>query len=279
MNNKRNRTAVCLGVCAGFMAVKVSGMQMGGFDLQVNEGEYYEWQWEEEQWSWGEQETPDEKADESDGYQKDQHPETQEQGFLLMDEWQRNESQQNESQQNGTDQKEWQENMIYGEEHGQWEQEQIAERPDPDQASILIPTSTPTPISTATLVPALTPTKKPELVQSPTPVSTPTAGASEQVKKKKKNDASQIRKKSQWSQDERIEFKTQIKKYPEIHIISQGSVQVLSLRLNKMECPWHWEGDRICLERGGEKDENTVELLVISQGGKLVKMSPWIFCS
>ena len=57
---------------------------------------------------------------------------------------------------------------------------------------------------------------------------------------------------------------------PRIQIISRGSVQILSFRLNKTECPWHWEGDWIIPDT---EDENVkeIELLVISQGGKLDK--------
>ena len=63
---------------------------------------------------------------------------------------------------------------------------------------------------------------------------------------------------------------------PRIQIISRGSVQILSFRLNKTECPWHWEGDWIIPDT---EDENVkeIELLVISQGGKLIKMNPRIF--
>ena len=65
---------------------------------------------------------------------------------------------------------------------------------------------------------------------------------------------------------------------PRIQIISRGSVQILSFRLNKTECPWHWEGDWIIPDT---EDENVkeIELLVISQGGKLIKMNPRIFFS
>ena len=65
---------------------------------------------------------------------------------------------------------------------------------------------------------------------------------------------------------------------PRIQIISRGSVQILSFRLNKTECPWHWEGDWIIPDT---EDENVkeIELLVISQGGKLIKMNPRIFSS
>lgn len=62
---------------------------------------------------------------------------------------------------------------------------------------------------------------------------------------------------------------------PRIQIISRGSVQILSFRLNKTECP--------CLGRDwiipDTEDENVkeIELLVISQGGKLIKMNPLDF--
>lgn len=66
---------------------------------------------------------------------------------------------------------------------------------------------------------------------------------------------------------------------PQIQIISKGSVQILSFRINETECPWHWEEDRIIPDAAINDDTNKIELLVISQGGKLIEMTPWSFSS
>ena len=61
---------------------------------------------------------------------------------------------------------------------------------------------------------------------------------------------------------------------PQIQIISQGSVQILSVRLNGIECLWHWEENCIIPDTVISDNTNKIELLVISQGGKLIKMNP-----
>ena len=64
---------------------------------------------------------------------------------------------------------------------------------------------------------------------------------------------------------------------PQIQILSQGSVQILSVCLNGTECPWHWEEDKVVSDTEADGDQNKIELLAVSQGGKLIKMDPWIF--
>lgn len=68
-----------------------------------------------------------------------------------------------------------------------------------------------------------------------------------------------------------------------IQIRTKGSVQILSLRLNGTETPWHWEKNEIVLDReiadteNTENIKNTVELLLLTSSGKPVKMDPWSF--
>lgn len=86
--------------------------------------------------------------------------------------------------------------------------------------------------------------------------------------------------------DESVEFQYQNgnekSQTPRIRIISEGSVQILSLRVNGAECSWHWKGDwvvpdeesRAVKNEKGRKNNysgNTLELLAVSQGGKLIK--------
>ena len=159
----------------------------------------------------------------------------------------------------------------------------------------LLPTSTP--------VPTLKPTKNPKPTKTPKSTQTPTPKPSKKKNKKKQNKAKKTEKentnidnskmlqnkedqgdtvKYTHVKDESVKFyctqNTDSSHTPQIQIISQGSVQILSFRLNKTECPWHWEGDWIIPDT---EDENVkeIELLVISQGGKLIKMNPRIFSS
>ena len=64
---------------------------------------------------------------------------------------------------------------------------------------------------------------------------------------------------------------------PQIQIISQGSVQILSFRLNKTECPWHWEGDRIIPETEDEKCKRNRCVGYFSRWKTDQKMDPWSF--
>ena len=74
-----------------------------------------------------------------------------------------------------------------------------------------------------------------------------------------------------------------------IQIRTKGSVQILSLRLNGTETPWHWEKNEIVLDReiadtentenikNTKNTKNTVELLLLTSSGKPVKMDLWSF--
>ena len=154
-----------------------------------------------------------------------------------------------------------------------------------------------------TSIPAPTPksTKNPKPTKTPKSTQTPTPKPSKKKNKKKQNKAKKTEKENKNTgnskvfqnkekqgdtveytrvKDEAVKFyctqNTDSSHTPQIQIIAQGSVQILSFRLNKTECPWHWEGDRIIPETE-DKNVKEIELLVISQGGKLIKMDPWIF--
>ena len=62
---------------------------------------------------------------------------------------------------------------------------------------------------------------------------------------------------------------------PRIQIISRGSVQILSFRLNKTECPWHWEGDWIIPDTEDE-NESPDFFLIDASGNQCYNLSYYI---
>lgn len=176
---------------------------------------------------------------------------------------------------------------------------QITSRTDNESAVKISEKPTPTSIP----VPTPKPAKNPKPTKTPKSTQPPTPKPSKKKNKKKQNKAKKTEKENKNTgnskvfqnkenqgdtveythvKDEAVKFhctqNTDSFHTPRIQIISRGSVQILSFRLNKTECPWHWEGDWIIPDT---EDENVkeIELLVISQGGKLIKMNPWIFSS
>ena len=174
---------------------------------------------------------------------------------------------------------------------------QITSRTDNESAVKISEKPTPTSIP----VPTPKPAKNPKPTKTPKSTQPPTPKPSKKKNKKKQNKAKKTENKNignskvfqnKENQGDTVEYthvKDEAVKFhctqntdsfhtPRIQIISRGSVQILSFRLNKTECPWHWEGDWIIPDT---EDENVkeIELLVISQGGKLIKMNPQIFSS
>ena len=176
---------------------------------------------------------------------------------------------------------------------------QITSRTDNESAVKISEKPTPTSIP----VPTPKPAKNPKPTKTPKSTQPPTPKPSKKKNKKKQNKAKKTEKENKNTgnskvfqnkenqgdtveythiKDEAVKFhctqNTDSFHTPRIQIISRGSVQILSFRLNKTECPWHWEGDWIIPDT---EDENVkeIELLVISQGGKLIKMNPQIFSS
>lgn len=266
--NNPKLLVVCFCICAGFLAKHsdILGMQMGGFDIEVGNGENYEWYWEEEQqWSWEQQESPiDGNAEREEIQSSDDFKWNGQQPFEYLPE---------ETQ---TEPQIW---MTFPE-------LDVVSAPisDPIFEPDLDSTSEPMPGSTAGSRPELSLTPTPTLAPSctstpsPSPTLTPTSLPTKKPKPAKK-DANVARSEKDNMIDSKVDFYTEIRDVPVIHVTAKCSLQVLSLRLNGVECPWHWEEDSIYLEKGGQMCENKVELLVIVQGNKLVKMTPWVFSS
>lgn len=272
--NDLKRAMFCFFICAGTLAKhsNILGMQMGGFDIEVGNGENYEWHWEEEQqWSWEQREFPVDGNVESESQREEIQP---------------------------SDDLEWngQQPSEYLPEETQTESQIWITVPESDTASV--PTSEPVfepdldsisgsmPESTSesmlefflTPTPSLAPTSTP--TPTPSPTLTPLPTKKPKSTKKKRN---VVKSEKDNTIDLKVDFRTEISDVPVIHVTAKCSLQVLSLRLNGVECPWHWEKDSIYLEKSLEKSnetcENKVELLVIVPGNKLVKMTPWVFSS
>ena len=263
-------------ICAGILIKynDILGMQMGGFDIEVGDGENYEWYWEEEQqWNWEQQESPiDGNAE-----REPQREEIQSSGDLGWNGQQPSEYLPEETQ---TEPQIWM--RLPESDAVSAPTSEPAFEPDLDSTSEPMhrftaesmpelsltsistpaPSFTPTPSPSPTLTPTMLPTKKPKSAQK-----------DENVARSEKDNTI----------DSKVDFRTEIRDVPVIHVTAKCSLQVLSLRLNGVECPWHWEEDSIYLEKSLEKSgqmcENKVELLVIAQGNKLVKMTPWVFSS
>lgn len=259
---------VCFCICAGMLAKHsdILGMQMGGFDIEVGNGENYEWYWEEEQqWSWEQQESPIDGNAENEASREEIQP---------------------------SDDLKWngQQSSEYLLEETQTEPQIWITVPESDAVSV--PISEPAFESDADSISEsnpelfLTPTPSPAptftSIPSPSPTLTPTPLPTKKPKSAEK-DANVAKSEENNTIDLKVDFRTEIRDVPVIHVTAKCSLQVLSLRLNGVECPWHWEEDSIYLEKSFEKCdeicENKVELLMIVQGNKLVKMTPWIFSS
>lgn len=158
-------------------------------------------------------------------------------------------------------------------------------KPSKTPSQTLNPTVTPTPVISITPVPTLKPTDIPKPSQTPIPI----------VLNQKTSDSNSVKskffknflfeesdfQKAQHLPDAAVVFlherKIRERDYPSITLKSSGSVQILSFRINDRECAWHWENNRIIADTPVRKGDYQIELLVLSQGGKMVYMDPWKF--
>lgn len=282
-------------------------MQMGGFDIDVGNGENSSWQWhEQQQWnqsSWENTWENNRQTGDNTSETPVQNDQAQDNGYQYDSDigngTQDNIQQWDGVQQDNTD---WNEGSQWSNDSNQSQADnnmQTTSRTDNESdvkmPENLLPTSTPVPTPKPTKNPK--PTKTPKSTQTRTPKSLKKKNKKKQNKAKKtekentKTDNSKVlqNREDQGNTAEYTHVKDKAVKFyctqntdsshtPQIQIISQGSVQILSFRLDGTECPWHWEGDRIIPET---EDENVkeIDVLVISQGGKLIKMDPWIFSS
>ena len=262
-------------------------MQMGGFDIDVGNGENSSWQWhEEQQWnqsSWENTWENNRQTGDNTSETPAQNDQTQDNGYQY-DSDTGNGTQDNIQQWNGVQQNNnvqsnnaWNNNSA-GNNQSQTGNNMQATSQTDNESTVKMPEN---PAPTSTPVPTPKPTKHPKPTKTSKSTQTPTPKLSKKKNKKKQNKEDQgDTAEYTHVKDESVKFyctqNTDSSHTPQIQIISQGSVQILSFRLNKTECPWHWEGDRIIPETE-DKNVKEIDVLVISQGGKLIKMDPWIF--
>lgn len=266
-------------------------MQMGGFDIDVGSGESGNWQWQEEQhwnqsswentWQTGDNtsETPAQNNQTQDnGYQSD--PDT---GNGIQD----NIQQWNDTPQSSTDWNnggQWNNNSQWYNNSQSNNSTQNSNNIQDNNSAWNNQSQTDNGMQTTSQTGKST-VKTPEetsLTSTPVPTPKPSSNKKKQNKAKKTDNSKELQNqdgqmdtvKYTHVKDEPVEFhyKQNPDKpcTPQIQIISQGSVQILSFRLDGTECPWHWEEDWIIADIEDNNVEE-IELLAISQGGKLIK--------
>lgn len=293
---------------------------MGGFDIDVGNGESSNWQWQEEQqqqWNQSNLENSWESNWESNsnGENTWQNGEDTTEIPAQGDQGQDSGYQYNTDTGNGAqDNTQWWDDQYQVDDNDGQTVSQTGNEDVSEISGEIVPTLSPMP--TSTMTPSIgsgqtsrvteTPrvTEIPKATETPKPTQTPTPEATKKKIKKKQNGRNETGKENKntdnskdlkngddqgdtvkymHAKDETVEFQcTQNpgnSHIPQIQIISKGSVQVLSFRMNGTESPWHWEKDWIVSDAAVNGDANKVELLVVSQGGKLIKMEPWIFSS
>lgn len=267
---KGKMTGISLLVIVLILAVVVTvvkgyGMDMGGFDVEIGEGEYQEDNQEDNPESLNEVQPPWE--------QQLQEPFVQEQywqePFAQEQYWQEPIQQ---------------ESLLPAEQIWQEAPDMPDKAPTPlSSAPVLTPTPLPsTPALTPTPLPTPTQTSPPALTQSAVFDQTKKDGAAgEKVIFAYYKDGKRKAEVNRYRKNYTVEFvhnKEVLKgQYPEIEVRSKGSVQICSLRLNGIECPWSWKKNTIVIHTKAGKGDNRIELLAFSQEGKLIRMEPWTF--
>ena len=312
-----------------YLNATISAMQMGGFDIDVGNGENSSWQWQEEQWwnqsswentwenSWQTDSSTTENTTQNSHVQDNEYQYNNGTGNGTQDNMQdstqpwNNNPQQNNIGGNGNtqwDNNSQQNNNFQGNnsiqgDNSQWNsQYQIDNNTQNNTQNIsqtdngltvkrpeeISPTSTSTPIPTPKPAKHQKPTKTPKPTRIPTPKSVKKNKRTQNSTKKESKNAGDFKNsknedvqvytgKYAHTKNEPVEFQCiqtpDNSHTPQIKIVSQGSVQILSVRFNGMECPWYWEEDKIILDIKKDAKINKIELLVISQGGRLIKMN------
>lgn len=274
------------------LAVPVMGM--GGFDIQVEPGygggdpQYWgevpsggmeNW---EEQWgggSWGNQQWDDQSKNGQYWGENQWDSQLGNGQYWSGNQW---DNQQGNEQYWGGNSPDWGGNPGSNQ---QWNtdlrEDAFAEPPASPQVAVPKPTYIPTP----TLSPTSSPTPEPTLLSSPTPLPEPTLTPSpvptmsptpKLVDSLYVNKGGTYYNKYQVSAEKDIDlpeiftYKEEIPKGApaEIEIKMQGFLQILSLRLNGRECPWHWKKQKLVLDAEMDKDTNKIELIAFSEALK-----------
>lgn len=140
--------------------------------------------------------------------------------------------------------------------------------PAPCITPTLTPTITPMPVPTPTHSPAPmpSPTQAPKTAPKSTATPTPVPEAPFVYYRKQMKATGRLK-------EESAEFRYHFSENTgegAVTVLSKGSVQVLSLRVNGKETFWHWENGEIILDSKQISENPKIELLALSQGSRRV---------
>lgn len=285
--------------------VKGYGMDMGGFDVQVGDGG--DWEERFEWWDVPPESLPPESRwqEEIPPEQVWQEPEEtwKESGQVWREPeqtWQMPQEQMPQEQM--PPEQGWQGQGFQGQGQNQWQGQgwdsfyQGGQEYGGGAESVRVPTVlpafTPTPIpamtppisiTVPTAIPTVLPTATPVVTPTPAPTATPTPGPTMVLTPTSTPIPSPFVEQTLFTYYKKQEsVSPDFKDYPVkftygeknekesntvIEVESEGSVQILSLRVDGKECPWHWHGKQIILQVGADKGK--IEILTFIRGGKL----------
>lgn len=130
----------------------------------------------------------------------------------------------------------------------------------------------PTPVQTPTSVPALT--KAPDIPETllftatpePLPTVTPAPGLS--FYRRHSDEGSERTQLSVYYHKETAEACEK----PQFLITGKGTIHILSVRINGAECPWHWKENLVVIDTAAGKATNCVELLALYEAGEEIRI-------
>lgn len=142
------------------------------------------------------------------------------------------------------------------------------------------PTATPSPSPTATPKSSPTVTPKP----SPRPTATPKLSPSLEAPYPSLPGEIREKEKSEKKKEERLWKLKVIRRkkldqgeFPRISMVSSAKIEILSFRMDGMEIPWQWKGNVLEGRRVVQKENRTIELLLLLDGKWVIRMEPWNF--
>ena len=112
----------------------------------------------------------------------------------------------------------------------------------------------------------LSPSPSPSLSPSPSPTVTP--GISREQKSSKSPTANAEKGEENKSTYTLLQIRRELAAtaaYPEITLEHPEMLQVLSLRLNGTEAPWHWTGEKLIIERIPGEQSSCVEIVLLRE--------------
>lgn len=135
-----------------------------------------------------------------------------------------------------------------------------------DADPVSVPTQIPSKAPSSAAVPA--PSKKLDITKTPTPAPAVMASPVLSFYRSRPNRDSERTQLVILHQKETAEACGS----PRFLITGKGVRHILSVRINEIECPWHWQGNFLVLEKPAGKKTNCVELLVLHESGEKIRI-------